>query len=388
MSLQQTPPLSLYVHFPWCVRKCPYCDFNSHELRRDLPEETYTDALLRDLAEELARSGDRPVVSVFIGGGTPSLISPEHIKRVLDGIGTRLQTDAEITLEANPGTLDKGRFAGYCQAGVNRLSVGVQSFNNDCLTALGRIHDADAAHETVETALSTGFKRVNLDLMYGLPGQTPAMAREDARIACQLDPGHISHYQLTLEPGTVFFKSPPVLPDDDDSWRMQQSCVAEFAKAGYRHYEISALAKPGHRCRHNLNYWLFGDYLGIGAGAHGKLTTADGIIRRNKPRSPAHYTAGVDKLDWPEQKLTRADLGFEFMLNALRLGHGFPVDLYEQRTGRPFADIAGTCRTAIARQLLEIQDEWCRPTPMGRRFLDDLQGLFLPTKQQSEKSCA
>ncbi|MDH3587963.1 MAG: radical SAM family heme chaperone HemW [Gammaproteobacteria bacterium] len=378
MSLQQQPPLSLYVHFPWCVRKCPYCDFNSHTLRRELPEQTYVDALLKDLDEELSRSAGRPVVSVFIGGGTPSLISPEQIARVLERLAGRLDPDAEVTLEANPGTLDSSRFAGYRDAGITRLSVGVQSFDDRCLRAIGRIHDSGTARAAVEMAMATGFSRVNLDLMYGLPGQTAAMAATDARIACELDPGHISHYQLTLEPGTVFHKSPPPLPDDNSLWRMQLECVAVFAAAGYRHYEISALARPGHRCRHNLNYWLFGDYLGVGAGAHGKLTGNGQITRRHKPRSPGHYMAAVTRCDWPEHQLGEAERPFEFMLNALRLNHGFPQDLYQSRTGRDIAEILPLCRTAQARKLLEFEEGWCRPTPLGRRFLDDLQSLFLP----------
>ncbi|MDH3768519.1 MAG: radical SAM family heme chaperone HemW, partial [Gammaproteobacteria bacterium] len=375
------PPLSVYIHFPWCVRKCPYCDFNSHALRGELPEKPYVDALLTDLGAELEHCGSRSIISVFIGGGTPSLITPEQIERVLQPLLPRLQADAEITLEANPGTLDSGRFAGYRDAGITRLSVGVQSFNDDCLRSIGRIHDARTAYAAVETALTSGFRRVNLDLMYALPGQTTDQARQDARIACELDPGHISHYQLTLEPGTAFFKTPPELPDQDETWAMQCECASAFAGSGYRHYEISALARPGHRCRHNLNYWLFGDYIGIGAGAHGKLTTPQAIVRTNKPRSPSHYIAAVAQRDWSQRELTAADAGFEFMLNALRLSQGFPQDLFETRTGQPFAAIGEVCGTAVASKLLEIDAHWCRPTPLGRRFLDDLQGLFLPSEK-------
>ncbi len=371
------PPLSLYVHYPWCVQKCPYCDFNSHTLRRELPEAAYTDALLADLDEELGRAEGRPIVSVFIGGGTPSLIAPAHIERLLARLDGVLVADAEITLEANPGTLDSGHYAGYRDAGVNRLSVGVQSFDDKKLRALGRIHDAASARRALEAARSAGFERLNLDLMYALPDQTVDQAVEDVRIACSLDPGHISHYQLTLEPGTVFHKTPPPLPDSDTAYRMQRACVAAFADAGYRHYEISATARPGQRCRHNLNYWLYGDYLGIGAGAHGKLTTAGGITRRQKPRSPAHYLAAAPG----SSALTPVDEDdrvFEFMLNALRLSHGFPVGLFEDRTGLAFEQATQSCQTAVAQGLLATSGEWYYPTQRGRRFLDDLQRLFLP----------
>ncbi|MBT8131859.1 MAG: radical SAM family heme chaperone HemW [Gammaproteobacteria bacterium] len=379
-------PLSLYVHFPWCASKCPYCDFNSHALRGELPEKAYAAALFKDLDIELARSEQRPLVSVFIGGGTPSLIAPEIIEQLLLRMRPRLAPNAEITLEANPGSVEAGRFAAYRAAGINRLSVGVQSFNDDSLRALGRVHDATEARAAVDTALDTGFDRVNLDLMYALPGQTTEMACQDARIACQLETGHVSHYQLTLEPGTTFFKSPPKLPDDDVAWKMQRECARIFASSAYRHYEISALAQPGHRCRHNLNYWLFGDYLGIGAGAHGKLTTDQGIVRRHKTKSPALYmkamqTAGIDADG--DRQVGQQDALFEFMLNALRLGHGFSRELFEARTGQPFSVVAQASRPAVERGLLQIDDDWCRATPLGRRFLDDLQASFLPASQSS-----
>ncbi|MBT8137299.1 MAG: radical SAM family heme chaperone HemW [Gammaproteobacteria bacterium] len=372
-----SPPLSLYVHFPWCVRKCPYCDFNSHPLRGELHEQDYVDGLLRDLDEELERSAGREIVSVFIGGGTPSLIAPEHIGRLLERLAERLQPGAEVTLEANPGTLDAGRFAGYRAAGVNRLSVGAQSFDDQCLQAIGRIHDGAAAHAALETAHAVGFDRINIDLMYGLPGQTVQQAEADVRIACKLDPGHVSHYQLTLEPGTVFHRNPPALPDSEALWNMQRSCVTAFAARGYRHYEVSALARPGQRCRHNLNYWLFGDYLGIGAGAHGKLTTGKDVLRRNKPRSPAHYLLATDRCEWTEIRVSAPERGFEFLLNALRLSHGFPLHLFAQRTGLPRDWIASRMQGQPA-QLLQVDTEWCRPTALGRRFLDDAQALFLP----------
>lgn len=380
------PPLSLYVHFPWCEAKCPYCDFNSHALRSDLPETGYVDALLIDLQRELKRSGTRPIQTVFFGGGTPSLIAAGEIARVIELVreSGRLAARAEITLEANPGTVEAGRFAGYRDIGINRLSVGVQSFDDRNLRAIGRIHDGPEAARAVEIAQSAGFERINLDLMYGLPGQTPAQALTDVRTALELDPGHISHYQLTLEPGTVFYKSPPALPDPDTTGDMLDACAAAFSAGGYRRYEVSALARPGHRARHNLNYWLFGDYLGVGAGAHGKLTAAGRILRSARPRPPAQYMAQA-AAGWPVREVSPEEAGFEFMLNALRLTGGFPRELFEPRTGQPLSRLAAPLQASERGRLLRIGPEWIRPTALGQRFLNDLQAQFLPAAAHGQR---
>lgn len=378
------PPLSLYIHIPWCVRKCPYCDFNSHGLKGAMPVDAYVAALLGDLDQDLPLAWGRTVHSVFFGGGTPSLFPPEAIGAILDGASARLRfaPGAEITLETNPGTAEHGRFRNYLAAGVNRLSFGVQSFDDACLKRLGRIHDSAEADAAVKMAQDDGFDNINLDLMYALPGQDRAMAEDDVARAVSLAPTHISHYQLTLEPNTLFFARPPRgLPDDDDAWAIQEHCQTMLADAGYAQYEISAYARPGRQCRHNLNYWGFGDYLGIGAGAHGKLSLGhDGrIVRRHKPRHPSAYidAAGTPAGIAGEESVTPPQRPFEFMLNALRLLEGFDPAHFEQRTGLPIDSIGAALARAIDAGWLERVDGRIRPTPLGQRFNNDLVSLFL-----------
>ena len=378
------PPLSLYVHLPWCVRKCPYCDFNSHEARDAVPERAYIDALIKDLEQELPSIWGRPIETVFLGGGTPSLFSPDSIERLLSQLRAllNLSATAEVTMEANPGTLETDRFAAFRAAGINRLSIGVQSFNGAMLQRLGRIHGAREAIAAVENAHAAGFEEINLDLMFGLPGQSVAEALADIEQAIALQPTHISHYQLTIEPNTHFAHAPPSLPDEDVSWEMQQRCQARLAEQGYAQYEVSAYARAGHRCRHNLNYWLFGDYLGIGAGAHGKLSRADTqrIQRSAKLRHPREYMekAAAESRIASTHALTRREAGFEFMLNALRLNEGFPVALFAQHTGLPLTVVERPLREAEEKGLIQWDMHYIRPTELGRRFLNDLTALFLP----------
>jgi putative oxygen-independent coproporphyrinogen III oxidase len=371
------PPLSLYVHLPWCVHKCPYCDFNSHERSGELPEAEYLAALTRDIEGMLPSVWGRRIQSIFIGGGTPSLFSARAIDELLAGIRSRLQVepDAEITLEANPGTVEAGRFRGYRDAGVNRVSLGVQSFDEAMLKALGRIHSADEARRAIGLALDT-FGNVNIDLMYALPGQTAAMARADIAEGLRFGTPHLSAYQLTIEPNTVFYAHPPALPGHDAAADMQLAAEQALAAAGYEHYEISAFAKPGRRCRHNLNYWEFGDYLGVGAGAHGKLSFADRVTRHERIKQPREYLAA--DAGPPQRAIEARDLPFEFMLNALRLVQGFPTDLFPARTGLPAISIEPALRKAEAQGLIERDLQRVRPTTRGRHFLDDLTGLFLP----------
>jgi putative oxygen-independent coproporphyrinogen III oxidase len=375
------PPLTLYIHVPWCVRKCPYCDFNSHEARGKIPEQDYIEALLRDLEQDVPRAWGRPVASIFIGGGTPSLFAPETIERLLSGVRARLSLDQkiEITLEANPGTVELERFKGFRQAGVNRLSIGIQSFDPEKLKALGRIHGPEEAARAAQAARAAGFDNFNLDLMFGLPRQTVEQAVADLRTAMHYQPTHLSVYQLTIEPNTLFHARPPVLPDDDIAWEMQCQLQAELAAAGYRQYEISAYAKPGGECRHNLNYWQFGDYLGIGAGAHGKITDATGISRLWKVKRPNDYlsTAGTPQCIGGEQKLTRRDAVAEFMLNALRLVNGFSAPLFQARAGLPISACIPSLAQAESLGLLERDACTIRPTPQGQRFLNNLLELFL-----------
>jgi putative oxygen-independent coproporphyrinogen III oxidase len=378
------PPLSLYVHIPWCVRKCPYCDFNSHQGRGELPFAEYVDALLADLDHDLPLVWGRTVQTVFFGGGTPSLMPPEFIDRFLQGASSRLRfaPGCEITLETNPGTAEHGRFDGYRDAGVNRLSFGIQSFDDGCLQRLGRIHDSREAEAAVKLAQDAGFDNFNLDLMYALPGQDLAMAERDLERAFALQPAHISHYQLTLEPNTVFAARPPAgIPDDDLGWDMQEHCQAMLAAAGYAQYEVSAYARPGRQCAHNLNYWTYGDYLGIGAGAHGKITLGhDGsILRRWKHKHPARYLADAGSAAGigGDDRIDPARRPFEFMLNALRLIDGFDLALFEKRTGLPAATIESRLDEAIERDWLRIDDGHVRPTELGRRFANDVIGLFL-----------
>jgi oxygen-independent coproporphyrinogen-3 oxidase len=381
-------PLSLYIHVPWCVRKCPYCDFNSHALRGELPESDYVEALLRDLELDLPRVWGRRLHSVFLGGGTPSLLSPDAVDRLLAGVRARLPLapNAEITLEANPGASDIERFAGYRAAGVNRLSIGIQSFDNAQLAALGRIHGRDEALHAAEAARLAGFANFNLDLMFGLPGQSPEAALADVRTAMALAPTHLSVYQLTLEPNTPFHAMPPPLPNDDTLAAMQEAIEQTLASGGFIHYEVSAYAKSGQECAHNRNYWEFGDYLGIGAGAHGKITGHEGILRLARRKQPQDYLAQAGTLQVlaETRRLTPDEAAFEFMLNALRLVEGVPLALFSQRTGLPLATVESALEQAIRRGMLEERNDVLRPTVHGQHFLNDLIGLFLPTTPSFE----
>jgi len=374
------PPLSLYIHIPWCVRKCPYCDFNSHEARGALPEDAYVAALLADLEAALPRIWGRPVLTVFIGGGTPSLISVRALDALLAGVRARvpLAADAEITLEANPGTAEAAKFAGFRAAGVNRLSLGIQSFNDRHLAALGRIHDAGEARRAVELAL-VRFDNVNLDLMYGLPGQTLAEADADIAAAAAYAPQHVSAYHLTIEPNTYFHRYPPTVPDDDLAADMQAGVEARLAAAGFEHYETSAFARPGRQCRHNVNYWMFGDYLGIGAGAHSKISFKNSILRESRARQPKAYLAwAAAGAALPEQReVNPAELPGEFMMNALRLNAGFELASFAVRTGLPLNPLLAALAQAEARGLITRDHQRVTPTLLGRRFLNDLIGLFL-----------
>jgi oxygen-independent coproporphyrinogen-3 oxidase len=374
------PPLGLYVHIPWCIRKCPYCDFNSHEARDELPADRYIDALLADLESALPSIWGRRVSTVFIGGGTPSLVPAEAIDRLLAGVRARvsLAPDAEITLEANPGTFERLKFEGFAKAGVNRLSIGIQSFNAQHLRALGRVHDEREARAAAEAAL-TLFGNVNFDLMYALPEQTLEQALCDVDAALTYAPPHLSFYHLTLEPNTLFHRHPPRLPDDDVAADMEDTIHARLAGAGYRHYETSAFAKAGFECRHNLNYWRFGDYLGIGAGAHSKLSFPDRIVRQVRFKNPRQYLdamASGSALQ-EESAVTRHDVGFEFMLNALRLTEGVPASLFAERTGHPITVVQRELSEARERGLLDRSPLVLKPTRLGQRFLNDLQQLFL-----------
>ena len=376
-----TPPLALYIHFPWCVQKCPYCDFNSHKAPSQIPEKQYIDALLEDLALDVVGHEHRPIVSIFMGGGTPSLFSPEAIAHLLEAVKQRLAVSEslEVTLEANPGTIEHGRFAAYRAAGVNRVSLGAQSFNSAQLTQLGRIHGSDDIAVAVDELRQAGIDNLNLDLMYGLSAQTLPEALSDLRRAIALQPTHLSHYQLTLEPGTPFFHRPPQLPDDEQCYAMQLECQALLAEAGYQHYEVSAYAKPGFRSVHNLNYWQFGDYFGIGAGAHGKLTHNGLVTRTERVKQPRQYlTALVEQRLVQYPAVNEVELPFEFMLNVLRLRDGFEQSLFEQRTGLPWSSIAKRVVMAEQRGLLaHTSDQFWVPTLMGRQFLNDLISLFL-----------
>jgi putative oxygen-independent coproporphyrinogen III oxidase len=376
--------LALYVHMPWCVRKCPYCDFNSHQLKSGQPDASYIDALIRDFDIEAPRIKDRRVDSVFFGGGTPSLFQPEEFARLLRVLKERVAFahDAEITLEANPGTIERGRFSGYADAGINRISLGAQSFDARALKVLGRIHSADDTHRAVEEIKAAGIRNFNLDLMYALPGQTLEEALNDVQVACSLTPSHLSYYQLTLEPGTVFHSLPPVLPDEEAAWQIQLAGQSMLADAGFAQYEVSAYAKDGSRCLHNLNYWLFGDYVGIGAGAHGKvsLDLPEKILRTVKPKQPREYQDQMQRATTAIGEcayVARKDLPFEFMLNALRLNDGFDAADYHARTGLKIESLEEKLMRAQGRGLLEPKPSGWRPTELGRRFLNDLQAGFL-----------
>jgi oxygen-independent coproporphyrinogen-3 oxidase len=375
--------LALYVHLPWCVRKCPYCDFNSHQRGSVLPETAYIDSLLRDFELDLPLVAGRRVATVFFGGGTPSLFSPPQFARLLTTLRDRIEfaNDVEITLEANPGTIERGRFTGYAEAGINRVSLGAQSFSPTALARLGRIHTPDDTHRAVDELRAAGLDNFNLDLMYALPEQTLDEAVFDVRTACDLNPAHISYYQLTLEPGTVFHTRPPPLPDDEAAWAIQLAGQAHLAASGYEQYEVSAYAQRGLECRHNLNYWRFGDYLGIGAGAHGKLTLGrpDRIIRTTKPKQPREFQERLHEgANSSERRpIPVADLPFEFMLNALRLNQGFDNDEFEFATGLPMAVIEPVLSAGRTRRLIEVTPKGWKPTDLGRRFLNDLQSSFL-----------
>ena len=379
------PPLSLYVHMPWCVRKCPYCDCNSHGVRGTPAYWDYVDALLADLDADLRDLGEalhgRTVGTVFFGGGTPSLFSPELVGRFLDGAKVRLPfaADAEVTLETNPGTVEHGRFDGYLAAGINRISFGVQSFDNAKLHRLGRIHSAGEAVNAVRRAQDAGLDNINIDLMYALPEQDLAGALDDVDQAVALAPTHISHYQLTLEPNTAFAANPPPLPDDDAAWTIQEACEVRLAEAGFGQYEVSAYARPGRRCAHNLNYWRFGDYLGIGAGAHGKISDARGVRRRWKTRLPAAYlaAAGQPVRLGGDSYVDADDLPFEYMLNALRLIDGVPMADFSERTGLDDARIAAGMARARGRGWLVDDPALLRTTPLGQRFLNDVIEAFM-----------
>ncbi len=379
------PPLALYIHIPWCVKKCPYCDFNSHGLKAALPQAAYVAALFADLEQDLPLVWGRPVTSIFFGGGTPSLFDAAHIGAILDGVSARLplRPGLEVTLETNPGTVEHDRFEGYRSAGINRISFGVQSFDDGCLARLGRIHDSAQAIAAIDLARAAGIDNFNIDLMYALPQQNMAMALDDVAQAIALGPTHLSHYQLTLEPNTLFHaRLPAGLPEDDSAWDMQEACQAALAAGGYAQYEVSAYAQAGRQCAHNINYWRFGDYLGIGAGAHGKLTLPanEGILRRFKPKHPQAFMdaagtpAGIGGDEW----IAAEQRPFEFMLNALRLNQGFSLLDFEARTGLASAAIAAHLDTARGNGWLEqTQTNHWRPTALGQRFLNDVIALFM-----------
>jgi len=381
VRLSQLPPLALYVHMPWCAKKCPYCDFNSHQVKGDVPELAYVEALVTDLELALPDVWGRRVYSVFFGGGTPSLFSAAAIETLISAFRARLPlaADCEITLEANPGTFEAEKFRGYREAGVNRLSIGIQSFNPRHLLALGRIHDDAEARRAIEIGRGS-FDNINLDLMYALPEQTPGEARADVEAALEAGTTHLSFYHLTLEPNTFFYRHPPALPEEDAAAAMQDAIGARLAENGYVHYETSAWAKSGRECRHNLNYWRFGDYLGIGAGAHSKLSFPDRVERSMRCKDPRNYLERAARGEPVQERkeVGRADLVFEFMMNALRLPEGFPVALFLERTGLQIAVAERPLREAEARGLIVRDHERIRPTDLGQSFLNDLLQLFLP----------
>ncbi|UVE18103.1 radical SAM family heme chaperone HemW [Pseudomonas sp. LS44] len=377
----QLPPLSLYIHIPWCVRKCPYCDFNSHAAGPELPEAAYVDALLADLDADLGHVHGRELTSIFFGGGTPSLFSADALGRLLAGVEQRIRFagDIEITLEANPGTFEQAKFSAYRALGINRLSIGIQSFQESQLKALGRIHDGAEAIRAADMARAAGFDNFNLDLMHGLPGQTVEDALADLRTAIAQAPTHLSWYQLTLEPNTVFWSQPPLLPEDDILWDIQEAGQALLAEHGYAQYEVSAYAREGRQARHNLNYWSFGDFLGIGAGAHAKLSSPDGHIQRSwKTRLPKDYLDPAKRFQAGERQLGADELPFEFLMNILRLSQGAPAALFAERTGLPLASLDAARREGEARGLLLADPERLVASAKGQLFLNDLLQLFLP----------
>ncbi|MDX2458365.1 MAG: radical SAM family heme chaperone HemW [Gammaproteobacteria bacterium] len=379
-----TPPLSLYIHIPWCVRKCPYCDFNSHAVRNEIPEDAYITALISDLEQDLPSVWGRTIETVFIGGGTPSLFSPEGIDRLLGAIRARLplKPDAEITLEANPGTVDQARFKGFRNAGINRLSIGVQSFQTGLLQRIGRIHNDSEAIAAIKAAQQAGFANLNLDMMFGLPGQTIEQALADLHIATELQPAHISWYELTIEPNTWFHRHPPVRPVDDDLWEMQQSGRTLLDAAGFERYEVSAYARDGRLCRHNMNYWQFGDYLGIGAGAHAKISDAatQGITRISKVKHPHTYldTAHSTQRISTTSGLAVDDVVLEFAMNALRLERGFSKTTFTAATSLPYAAIEAIVDNGLSDGLLSVKDDTIKPTQQGQRYLNELLQQWIP----------
>lgn len=389
-KLKALPPLSLYVHIPWCLKKCPYCDFNSHEIRgqdNQTPEDEYVAALIRDLEFSLADVWGRRLNSVFFGGGTPSLFSARSIDTILTAVRTLLPLEhfAEVTLEANPGTFEAQKFADFRAAGINRLSIGIQSFNPQHLKALGRVHDDQEAHRAIEIA-QKNFDNINLDLMYALPGQTLPEAQNDVETACAAGVTHISAYHLTLEPNTLFHRFPPALPDDEQAAAMQEMIEQVTASQQYRNYETSAFARAGKESRHNMNYWQFGDYLGIGAGAHSKISFADKIVRQMRYKQPKEYLAKAqsgESLIHTHQEVTAEDRGFEFMMNALRLNGGFDTSLFQERTGLPLSAVRQQLDEAEQRGLLVHDHLRIKPTILGRRFLNDLLQIFLPEKNSA-----
>jgi oxygen-independent coproporphyrinogen-3 oxidase len=384
LTLDELPPLSLYVHLPWCVRKCPYCDFNSYTMGDDAPRERYLDALLADLAVESQRANGRELVSIFLGGGTPSIFSPQQIDRLLNGAGERftLHSAIEVTMEANPGTVECGDPVGYRQAGVNRLSIGAQSFSAEALEALGRIHSVDDIDRAVGEARTAGFENINLDVMYGLPGQSVEAALFDLKQAARLAVNHLSWYQLTLEPNTVFHARPPAgMPDQEKSAEMQDQGQALLADLAFEQYEVSAYARDRNRCKHNLNYWSFGDYLAVGAGAHGKISDNAGIWRYTKPANPKQYLETLEGGGRGAElrEVAAQDRLFEFMLNVSRLNEGFTEQQFTARTGLPAETLRERLESPSRKGLIELSagDRW-QVTPLGRRFLNDLQADFLP----------
>ncbi|MCW9005311.1 MAG: radical SAM family heme chaperone HemW [Gammaproteobacteria bacterium] len=375
------PPLSLYIHIPWCIRKCPYCDFNSHEFNNTFPEDEYIAALIHDLEYQLPSIWGRRIISLFIGGGTPSVLSPRALDNLLGAIRSRLSClpEMEITMEANPGTVDQNKFNEFHSIGINRLSIGIQSFNDTHLQKLGRVHSAREAIRSVEIAQQAGFDNFNLDLMFGLPEQNQLEGINDLKTAIDLQPTHISWYQLTIEPNTLFYKQTPVLPEDDDIWSLQQQGQTLLQKHGFNQYEISAYAKHNKQCQHNLNYWQFGDYLALGAGAHGKISRSDtnSINRYWKLRQPqAYIDASAEEKTSGQNTLKTEDIIFEFMLNALRLKEGFEIQTFETHTGLSAKLIESTCTQAIEKGLLEKQGPHLKPSELGYRFLNDLINLF------------
>ena len=383
-ELSQLPPLSLYIHFPWCVQKCPYCDFNSHAVKGGIPEKDYITALIRDIENHLPDIWGRSITSIFMGGGTPSLFSPEALDQLMVELRARLnlKPDIEVTLEANPGTVEQGKFKEFRAIGINRLSIGVQSFNEYHLHSLGRIHNRKDAIRAAELAHDAGFDNFNLDLMFGLPQQNLEQALRDIHTAIDLEPTHISHYQLTIEPNTYFYTHTPTLPDDDRIWSMQEQCQAVLAERGFEQYEISAYAKQKKQSQHNLNYWQFGDYLGIGAGAHGKISKANEqtITRHWKQKHPQDYLKILERQDVlaGEKRLSQDDLIIEFMMNALRLTDGIETSLFTEHTGLSLDVIDLACQKASDQGWLEVSNEQIKPSHKGLLFLNDLLGLFMP----------